>query len=45
MAGVFERLATEWECFKARPHADLADGDRVDAFGVYSGTCRKTARQ
>ncbi|WCM93662.1 nuclear transport factor 2 family protein [Acidovorax sp. NCPPB 2350] len=44
VAGVFHRLGTEWEGYQARVHTYLADGDRVAAFGVYSGTYRKTGR-
>lgn len=43
-AGVFHRLATEWEGYRARVHTYLADGDRVAAFGVYSGIYRKTGK-
>lgn len=42
LAGVFQRLATEWENYQAQVHTYLADGDRVAAFGVYSGTYRAT---
>jgi ketosteroid isomerase-like protein len=42
--GVFRRLATEWEGYTAKVHTYLADGDRVAAFGVYSGTYRKTGK-
>jgi ketosteroid isomerase-like protein len=38
MKGVFHRLATEWDDYRAEVHTYLADGDRVAAFGVYSGT-------
>ncbi|RZI98016.1 MAG: nuclear transport factor 2 family protein [Rubrivivax sp.] len=41
---VFKRLATEWIGYQARVHTYLADGDRVAAFGVYSGTYRATGR-
>ena len=44
VAGVFKRLATEWEGYQARVHTYLADGDRVAAFGVYSGTYRATGK-
>jgi len=44
VAGVFHRLATEWEGYSAKVHTYLADGDRVAAFGVYSGTYRKTGK-
>lgn len=42
--GVFRRLATEWVGYKAEVHTYLADGDRVAAFGVYSGTYAKTGK-
>ncbi|KAF1019815.1 MAG: hypothetical protein GAK30_02907 [Paracidovorax wautersii] len=44
VAGVFQRLGTEWEGYRAQVHTYLADGDRVAAFGVYSGTYRKTGK-
>lgn len=44
VAGVFQRLATEWTGYSAKVHSYLADGDRVAAFGVYSGTYRKTGK-
>ncbi|MCM5553945.1 nuclear transport factor 2 family protein [Pleomorphomonas sp. NRK KF1] len=44
MKGVFHRLATEWDGYKAEVHTYLADGDRVAAFGVYSGTYKATGK-
>ena len=44
MAGVFQRLGTEWEGYRADVHTYLTEGDRVAAFGVYSGTYRKTGK-
>lgn len=44
MKGVFNRLATEWNGYKAQVHTYLADGDRVAAFGVYSGTYKATGK-
>lgn len=44
VAGVFHRLGTEWDHYTATVHTYLADGDRVAAFGVYSGTYRKTGK-
>ncbi|UUC95180.1 MULTISPECIES: nuclear transport factor 2 family protein [Comamonas] len=44
VAGVFQRLATEWDGYSAKVHTYLVDGDRVAAFGVYSGTYRKTGK-
>jgi ketosteroid isomerase-like protein len=43
-AGVFQRLATEWEGYSAEVHTYLEDGDQVAAFGVYSGTYRATGK-
>jgi len=43
-AGVFQRLATEWEDYRAEARAYLEDGDQVAAFGVYSGTYRATGK-
>ncbi|MEP7239476.1 MAG: nuclear transport factor 2 family protein [Devosia sp.] len=44
MRGVFRRLATEWIGYRADVHTYLVDGDRVAAFGVYSGTYRATGK-
>jgi ketosteroid isomerase-like protein len=44
MSNVFQRLATEWLDYQAKVHTYLADGDHVAAFGVYSGTYRKTGK-
>lgn len=44
VAGVFQRLGNEWEGYSAKAHTYLADGDRVAAFGIYSGTYRKTGK-
>ncbi|MFX1737083.1 nuclear transport factor 2 family protein [Paraburkholderia sp. A1RI_3L] len=44
ISGVFQRLGTEWDGYNAKVHTYLADGDRVAAFGVYSGTYRKTGK-
>ncbi|ROL70406.1 DUF4440 domain-containing protein [Pseudomonas chlororaphis] len=44
LAGVFQRLATEWKDYKATVHTYLADGERVAAFGVYSGIYLKTGK-
>jgi ketosteroid isomerase-like protein len=43
-AGVFQRLAAEWEGYRAEVHTYLEDGDQVAAFGVYSGTYRATGK-
>lgn len=44
ISNVFQRLATEWIDYQAKVHTYLADGDRVAAFGVYSGTYQKTGK-
>lgn len=44
LAGVFQRLVSDWEGYQANVHTYLADGDRVAAFGVYSGTYRRTGK-
>ncbi|CUX70112.1 MULTISPECIES: nuclear transport factor 2 family protein [Agrobacterium] len=44
MQGVFHRLATEWDSYKAEVRTYLADGDRVAAFGIYSGTYKATGK-
>jgi ketosteroid isomerase-like protein len=44
LAGVFRRLATEWTGYRADVHTYLEDGDRVAAFGTYSGTYKTTGK-
>ncbi|MBU8545254.1 nuclear transport factor 2 family protein [Roseomonas sp. ROY-5-3] len=44
LAGVFRRLGRAWIGYRAEVHTFLEDGDRVAAFGVYSGTYRATGR-
>ncbi len=44
VAGVFHRLATEWTGYRAEVHTYLEDGDRVAAFGVYSGVYKATGK-
>lgn len=44
IAHVFQRLASEWIDYQARVHTYLAEGDKVAAFGVYSGTYRATGK-
>ncbi len=44
IAGVFHRLQTEWTGYRAQVHTYLADGDRVAACGVYSGTYNATGK-
>jgi uncharacterized protein len=41
---VFRRLATEWTGYRADVHTYLEGGDRVAAFGVYSGTYKATGK-
>ena len=44
IAGVFRRLGSEWTGYRAEVHTFLEDGDRVAAFGVYSGTYNATGK-
>ena len=44
IAGVFARLGSEWTGYRAEVHTLLEDGDRVAAFGVYSGTYNATGK-
>lgn len=44
IAGVFRRLGSEWTGYRADVHTYIADGDRVAAFGVYSGTYNATGK-
>jgi uncharacterized protein len=44
VAGVFQRLATEWIDYRAKAHHYLEQGDQIAAFGVYSGTYKATGR-
>ena len=44
IAGVFHRLGTEWVGYRAEVHTFLEDGDKVAAFGVYSGTYKATGK-
>lgn len=44
ISGVFNRLATEWTGYNAKVHTFLEDGDRVAAFGIYSGTFNATGK-
>ena len=43
-ANVFQRLASEWLDYRAEVDSYVSEGDQVVAFGVYSGTYRKTGR-
>lgn len=42
--GVFRRLGAEWIGYRADVHTFLESGDRVAAFGVYSGTYKATGK-
>lgn len=42
--GVFRRLATEWIGYRADVHTFMEDGERVAAFGTYSGTYKATGK-
>lgn len=44
IAGVFHRLDTEWIGYNAKVHTFMEDGNRVAAFGVYSGTYKATGK-
>lgn len=44
IANVFQRLATEWDGYRADVASYMVDGDQVAAFGVYSGTYKATGR-
>lgn len=44
VAEVFQRLATEWTDYRAVVHTYLEDGNRVAAFGIYSGTYNATGK-
>ena len=44
IANVFRQLATEWIDYTAKVHSYIEDGDRVAAFGVYSGIYAATGK-
>jgi hypothetical protein len=44
LAGVFMRLATEWQGFAAVPAEFVGQGETVVALGEYSGTYRATGK-
>nr|MDX8320544.1 nuclear transport factor 2 family protein [Agrobacterium sp. rho-8.1] len=44
VAGVFQKLGTEWIGYNAKVHTFMEDGDRVAAFGIYSGTFKATGK-
>ena len=37
-------ITRDWDGFSAKPHEFIADGDRVVALGVYSGTSKATGK-
>lgn len=41
---VFHRLATEWIDYKFTPEEYVVDGDKVVAYGAYSGTNKQTKK-
>lgn len=43
-AGVFARIGAEWSEYQAIPDEYVAEGDKVVAFGHYTGTCKATGR-
>ncbi|WP_313015285.1 nuclear transport factor 2 family protein [Brevundimonas sp.] len=45
VAGVFVRLATEWEGYQAIPERYVAEGDTVVALGHYSGRYLQTKKR
>jgi ketosteroid isomerase-like protein len=44
VAGVFARLATEWDGFAAVPDSFVDGGDTIIVFGRYGGTYKATGR-
>ena len=44
VANVFQRLATEWIGYRAEAGSYIEEGNRIAAFGVYSGTYKATGR-
>ena len=44
LENVFERLATEWDDYRFVVDGYLSSGERVVAFGTYSGTYKQTGR-
>lgn len=41
-ANVFKRLGSEWIDYKFTPQGYVADGDKVAAYGTYTGTYKQT---
>jgi len=44
MKNVFYRLGTEWINYKFTPEGYMTDGDKVAAYGTYSGTYKATGK-
>jgi ketosteroid isomerase-like protein len=42
--GVFARVGSEWDGYKAQPSSYVVDGDTVVTLGTYSGTYKATGR-
>jgi ketosteroid isomerase-like protein len=41
---VFHRLATEWDNYKFTPEGYVAEGDKVVAYGTYTGVNNQTGK-
>jgi uncharacterized protein len=44
LGGVFARLGSEWDGYKAEPSQFVAEGDDVVSLGTYSGACKATGK-
>lgn len=44
ITGIFHRLGTEWIDYRAQVHTYMEDGDKVAAFGMYSGIYKATGK-
>ena len=44
LGGVFARLGSEWDGYKAEPSQFVAEGDEVVSLGTYSGTYKATGK-
>jgi len=44
LSNVFMKLGTEWDGFRAVPHAFVTEGDTVVALGDYGGTYKATGK-
>jgi ketosteroid isomerase-like protein len=42
--GVFMRIGTEWDAYKAMPDELVGDGNSIVALGHYSGTYKATGK-